>query len=86
MLNGLDISAPRHRNSVWDVDISYSVGQTIHGGVPLHLVTTDKDIRRNARDAGESAIVPSLDDYLGRMGMRGGGPKDGSGSFGLTYQ
>jgi len=77
MANGVDISAPRHRNSVWDIDISYMVGQTVHGGVPLHLVTSDKDIRRSAREAGETQHVSSLDGYLDRMGMRGGGPRKG---------
>jgi hypothetical protein len=77
MANRVDISAPRHRNSVWDIDISYMVGQTVHRGVPLHLVTSDKDIRRSARKAGETQHVSSLDGYLDRMGMRGRGPRKG---------
>jgi hypothetical protein len=65
-IDGLDIMA--HRNSAWDIDICYYIGQTI-AGVPVQLVTADRDIVDRARAAGQGALVQNLHSYLTAAGM-----------------
>ena len=65
-IDGLDIMA--HRNSAWDIDICYYIGQTI-AGVPVQLVTTDKDIVTRAQLAGQGTLVQNLHSYLSAAGM-----------------
>jgi hypothetical protein len=64
--DGMNIAAPRQRNSVWDIDFSLRIGQTLNG-LPLQLVTTDKDIVRSARETGHEGAVETLDGYLRRI-------------------
>ncbi len=66
--SGLDITAPNKRNSVWDIDIAYCVGQTAGQHPPL-LVTTDKDLLRAAGERGQGSAVEPLHSYLRRLGM-----------------
>jgi hypothetical protein len=69
-IDGLKIAAPKHRNSAWDIDICYCIGQTI-AAVPIVLVTADTDIVRRARAVGQHTLVQTLDAYLTLTGLTG---------------
>jgi hypothetical protein len=67
-VDGMDIAAPRQRNSVWDIDLSFLIGNPVCG-LPIHLVTTDSEIVDIAKTAGQSGHVETLDHYLRRLGV-----------------
>lgn len=73
--SGTDFSLSKHRNSIWDLQLSFTVSPrgTING-VPTILVSNDKHIRRAAKDAGHEHLVMSLDEY--RASLQAGNIED----------
>ena len=65
-----DIGAPRHRNSVWDIDLSYLIGQSVSSR-PVLLVTNDREIRNAASAAELASAVETPGSYFSRMGVSG---------------
>ena len=67
LCDDIDLEKSRHRNLMWDLEISASVGQTVDG-VPIVIVTDDAYFAEAARLAGHPSAVCTLDAYLVRLG------------------
>jgi hypothetical protein len=60
---GLDMSKPKRSNTIWDYQISFSVGSCANfEGVPAWLITSDNAILKAA------ALVPSIPNILSMSG------------------
>lgn len=69
VMSGLDVETRSRANWVWDMQIAFSVGNgnTLDGGKPILLVTSDRALIESAQAAGAAELVNSLDDYLARF-------------------
>jgi hypothetical protein len=66
--NGCDVSKPKHRNWVWDLQIANSVGNyTVRNGMALKLVSNDAEIVAAAAEAGFATQVELLSAYSDRL-------------------
>ncbi len=65
---GPDVTKPKKRNWVWDLQIAFSLGEyTVRNGLSMDLVTGDIDIVEAANAAGFGDRVISVDQYSARL-------------------
>ena len=62
--NGLDMTKKKRANYLWDFHIAFSTGTGANiDGVPIWLVTDDREILNAAATAGATQNVKSFDEY-----------------------
>jgi hypothetical protein len=63
-----DLGKLRHRNLMWDQEVSASVGQSVDG-LPIIVVTSDSYFGETAGMAGHRSAVCTPDEYLAKLEM-----------------
>ena len=62
------LGKPRHRNLMWDQEVSASVGQSVDG-LPIILVTSNTYFGEAAGMAGHPLAVCTPNEYLAKLEM-----------------